>query len=124
KFATATWKFVNYAIMTIIGAYVLAYEPWIFDTQEYFKGWPEEHSIDKMKFYYHAAFGSGAYMLISIFTDPKQKDFYQMLTHHILTLTIVTASYLLGFYRIGSVIMLLHDVSDPFMEIAKMFVYR
>ncbi|KAJ3198786.1 Ceramide synthase 3 [Dinochytrium kinnereticum] len=40
-----------------------------------------------------------------------------------MTLTVVTASYLLGFYRIGSVILLLHDFADPFMEVAKMFVY-
>ncbi|KAJ3201280.1 Ceramide synthase 3 [Dinochytrium kinnereticum] len=69
------------------------------------------------------SFGSCAYMLFSAFTEPKQKDFVALLIHHIATVVVIMASYVLGLYRIGAVIMLLHDVSDPFMEIAKMFVY-
>ncbi|KAJ3288078.1 hypothetical protein HDU79_005126 [Rhizoclosmatium sp. JEL0117] len=35
----------------------------------------------------------------------------------------MAASYLVGFTRIGIVILLLHDCSDPVMEIAKCFLY-
>ncbi|KAJ3088187.1 Ceramide synthase 5 [Phlyctochytrium bullatum] len=76
-----------------------------------------------MKVYYQASFGSCAYMLVSIFLEPRQKDFPAMLTHHIFCSALVTASYFLGFHRIGSVILLLHDVADPLMEAAKLCVY-
>ncbi|KAJ3204481.1 hypothetical protein HDU67_009491, partial [Dinochytrium kinnereticum] len=45
KFATSAWKFTNYTIMTIIGAYVLYNEPWIFSPKDYFQGWPETHNM-------------------------------------------------------------------------------
>ncbi|KAI8848607.1 TLC domain-containing protein [Chytridium lagenaria] len=79
----------------------------------YFQGWPEEHNLSFMLRVY----------AFSVFFDPKQKDIVALLIHHITTVVIILASYFLGLYRIGAVILLLHDVSDPFMEIAKMFVY-
>ncbi|KAJ3113365.1 hypothetical protein HDU96_003501 [Phlyctochytrium bullatum] len=124
KFATASWKFTNFTIASALGFYVLAQEKWALDPKQYFGGWPEEqHMSDNIKLYYQVSFGSCAYMLFSVFFDPKQKDFAALMIHHIATVTVIAVSYLYGFYRIGAVILLLHDVSDPFMEIAKMFVY-
>ncbi len=46
-----------------------------------------------------------------------------MVVHHIVTLTLITMSYLMGFQRIGMIVIFLHDCSDPFMEIAKCALY-
>lgn len=46
-----------------------------------------------------------------------------MVIHHITTIFLISASYLNGFQRIGCVILLLHDVADPFMECAKACLY-
>ncbi|KAJ3101626.1 Ceramide synthase 3 [Phlyctochytrium planicorne] len=124
KLATSAWKFTNYGLMVLLGTYVLWNEDWVFTPKQYFQGWPESHDMSEMiKFYYQVSFGSCAYMLVSIFLEPIQKDFVAMFLHHVFTLTLVTASYFLAFHRIGAVILLLHDLADPVMEVAKMYIY-
>lgn len=46
-----------------------------------------------------------------------------MLLHHIVSFFLVYISYTWGAFRIGAVILLLHDLADPFMELAKCFLY-
>lgn len=51
------------------------------------------------------------------------KDRTIMLFHHLFTFTLLILSYFDGYTKFGVAIMLLHDLSDPFMEAAKMFNY-
>lgn len=46
------------------------------------------------------------------------QDFWQMVIHHIVTVMLTTFSYTAGFFRIGSVIILLHDLADIFLEVS------
>ncbi|CAN0304989.1 unnamed protein product, partial [Hapterophycus canaliculatus] len=57
------------------------------------------------------------------FWDTRRSDFWQMLVHHLATLFLLTYSWLMSLVRIGTLIMLCHDVSDIFMETAKLFNY-
>ena len=41
-----------------------------------------------------------------------------MVIHHIVTVMLTTFSYTAGFFRIGSVIILLHDLADIFLEVS------
>ena len=41
-----------------------------------------------------------------------------MVIHHIVTTILLVLSYNTGFFRIGCVIILLHDVSDVFLEVS------
>ncbi|KAM0675797.1 Ceramide synthase 4 [Gurleya vavrai] len=50
-------------------------------------------------------------------------DFMQMVIHHFVTLLLLTFSFYTNLLRYGIVIMFLHDISDPIMELAKIFLY-
>lgn len=45
------------------------------------------------------------------------QDFWQMVVHHIVTVLLLIFSYYSGFFRIGSIIVLLHDLADIFLEV-------
>jgi hypothetical protein len=46
-----------------------------------------------------------------------------MLTHHAVTIILLAVSFAFGQHRIGSVVLILHDVSDIFLEGAKLCRY-
>lgn len=46
-----------------------------------------------------------------------------MLIHHIVTIMLICMSYDLGVHRIGVVLLLLHNISDVFLDSAKCFHY-
>jgi len=54
-------------------------------------------------------------MLVS----PRKKDHVQMALHHVVTLLLLVLSFRTGYLRVGTVVMFLHDVFDPFMLLAK-----
>ncbi|KAI8621514.1 TRAM/LAG1/CLN8 homology domain-containing protein, partial [Chytriomyces sp. MP71] len=122
KFQTSTWRAFLYGISTILGIYIAMNESWSLDPKSYFEGYPHKTTF-WLKLYYNIGFGNYAYQLINIFYEPKQSDFFQMVAHHCATVIVMLLSYVLGFTRAGVMILLLHDCSDPLMEIAKSFLY-
>ena len=57
------------------------------------------------------------------FSDVKRKDFTEMFVHHLATLALLTLSWTTQMHRIGSLVILVHDFADHWMELAKMARY-
>jgi ceramide synthetase len=55
--------------------------------------------------------------------DNKRKDFWQMFFHHILTLVLIALSWICNLHRVGSLVLLVHDCADIFLEAAKSLKY-
>jgi len=60
---------------------------------------------------------------VTQFTDNRRKDFSEMFFHHIITLYLTCSSWMSNSHRVGSVILVLHDSSDVFLEIGKASKY-
>ncbi|KAJ3085161.1 hypothetical protein HK102_000252 [Quaeritorhiza haematococci] len=126
KFVTAGWRFIQYGFSTLVGVYVLSQQNWVGSAPLFFEGWPNMPMSQLEKIYYAVGWGNYFYASVEMFASPaqrRQKDFAAMTIHHITTLFLIWFSYLWGFHRIGQVILLLHDCSDPVMELAKCFLY-
>ena len=52
-----------------------------------------------------------------------RSDAFEMILHHLVTISLILLSYLTRFSRIGSSILLVHDFADIFLEIGKCFNY-
>ena len=62
-------------------------------------------------------------LVVTLFYDNKRKDFNEQVIHHIATLSLLVLSYVSQFTRVGALVMLYHDCSDVFLELAKLFNY-
>eukprot|EP01112_Ceratiomyxa_fruticulosa_P001929 TRINITY_DN1207_c0_g1_i4.p1 TRINITY_DN1207_c0_g1~~TRINITY_DN1207_c0_g1_i4.p1 ORF type:complete len:463 (+),score=87.60 TRINITY_DN1207_c0_g1_i4:272-1660(+) len=54
----------------------------------------------------------------------EDKEYVQYTVHHVFTILLIYGSYALGFTRIGFIIMILHDINDVPLQIAKVFNYK
>eukprot|EP00252_Welwitschia_mirabilis_P000231 TRINITY_DN10225_c0_g1_i2.p1 TRINITY_DN10225_c0_g1~~TRINITY_DN10225_c0_g1_i2.p1 ORF type:complete len:152 (-),score=6.25 TRINITY_DN10225_c0_g1_i2:30-485(-) len=104
-------------------------EPWFTNTEMFWIGpgdqvWPDQKIKTKLKLFYMYAAGFYTYGIFAlIFWETRRSDFGVSMSHHVATLILIILSYLLRFARVGSIVLALHDASDVFLEVGKMFKY-
>lgn len=124
KCSESMWKLTYYATVEAWILRMASQEPWFWDTQEYFRGWPNQELKLPLKLYYMCQWGFYLYSIVALLTwETRRKDFAVMMTHHVITVILIGYSYLTRFFRIGSIVLALHDASDVLMEAAKVFKY-
>ncbi|KAG9450982.1 hypothetical protein H6P81_010947 [Aristolochia fimbriata] len=124
KCAESMWKLTYYAAVQYCILKLTYREPWFRNTKEYFRGWPNQELKVPLQLFYMCQCGFYIYSIAALLTwETRRKDFSIMMSHHIITVILIGYSYITRFFRIGSIILALHDASDVFMEAAKVFKY-
>jgi len=121
KFQRSVWKLVDYSTLFIFGFYVTVQQEWSFDRFRYFED-PNPFPAS-MRTYYMLEIAHYIYATATIFWEPKQTDLWQMLLHHVATLILLFGSYSIACYRIGAMLLLITDFTDPILEMAKINIY-
>ena len=120
KFQEGFWRGLFYTAACIYGVWALKDELYLNDTSHAWIGYPFHTLTSKVQWYYFIKLGFYASLSITgMLFDVKRKDFWEMQLHHFTTALLMTFSYTSGMHRIGALILLVHDVSDIFLEYAK-----
>jgi len=124
KFSESCWKLSYYVIVTFWGIGCVLSSDFFWETRLCWENWPNIPWSESFHNYYLVQLAFYIHSIIAHFTvESKRKDFYQMLIHHVITVALIGWSIHAKFYRIGGVVMLLHDVNDIFLELAKLLKY-
>ncbi|KAG6588659.1 LAG1 longevity assurance-like 2, partial [Cucurbita argyrosperma subsp. sororia] len=124
KCSESMWKLAYYGTVEICILKIAYNEPWFRDSNQYFKGWPNQELQLPLKLFYMCQCGFYLYSIAALLIwETRRKDFSVMMSHHVITVILIGYSYMTRFFQIGSVILALHDASDVFMEAAKVFKY-
>lgn len=124
KCMESMWKLTYYGTAEFCILKAINHETWFRSTEDYFKGWPSQELTLPVKLYYMCQCGFYLYSIGALVKwETRRKDFSVMMSHHIVTVILISYSYITRFFRIGSVVLALHDASDVFMEAAKVFKY-
>ncbi|KAJ6716626.1 hypothetical protein OIU74_009207 [Salix koriyanagi] len=124
KCSESMWKFTYYATVEICALNITWNEPWFRDTKEYFRGWPHQAPRFPVMLFYMCQCGFYIYSIAALLMwETRRKDFAVMMSHHVITVLLIGYSYITRFFRIGTIILALHDASDVFLEAAKVFKY-
>jgi len=125
KFCESSWRFIFYLAAFTFGMSILLQAPWFYDTLEcWLDNYPHQSMWTSVYYYYMIEGGFYFSLLLTLMKDVKRKDFGEQIIHHLATLFLIIFSYLANFIRIGSMVMVVHDVSDILLELAKCFVYN
>ncbi|KAK6135711.1 hypothetical protein DH2020_030550 [Rehmannia glutinosa] len=124
KCTESMWKLTYYATVEFCILATAYHEPWFKDVKQYFQGWPDHELKLPLRLIYMCQCGFYLYSIAALLMwETRRKDFSVMMSHHIVTVILIAYSYITRFFRIGAVILALHDASDVFMEAAKIFKY-
>ncbi|CAI9786318.1 unnamed protein product [Fraxinus pennsylvanica] len=124
KISESMWKLTYYASVEFCILRVTYHEPWFRDIKEYFRGWPNQELKPPLKFIYMCQCGFYIYSIAALLIwETRRKDFSVMMSHHVITVILIGYSFITRFFRIGAVVLALHDASDVFLEAAKVFKY-
>lgn len=124
KFTEALWRGLFYGLFVIIGfnaLYVPSTESWVHDTSQHWIGWPFYPVKNIVLLYYQVELGCYIHQLM--WTEVSRSDALEMIIHHIVTIALLVFSYVTNFTRIGSSILLIHDIPDIFLEFGKCINY-
>jgi ceramide synthetase len=128
KWCDQSWQLVIHVSMTIFELIVMADETWWQDTTSLWNQgtatgvFPEHKFLTKLLYITQLAIW--IYTAFSCkFLEEIRKDYFVMMTHHVVTIALVTWSYRIGFLPVGVIVLLLHDLSDIPLDMLKMANY-
>lgn len=112
-----------YSLMLCYGSWCLWDKPWLWDIRYCWYDYPFHPMPSDIWCYYMMELSFYWSLSICQFFDVRRKDFWEMMIHHNATILLMMFSWSGHFTRIGSLVMILHDLADPLLELAKMFRY-
>ncbi|KAK0387658.1 hypothetical protein NLU13_3903 [Sarocladium strictum] len=123
RFSEQGWLIVFYTVFWPLGMYIYCNSPYYLNFQGLWTDWPTRELSQIMKGYILAQWAFWLQQIIVINIEEKRKDHWQMFTHHILTVGLISSCYAYHFTRIGNCILVIMDVVDIVLSLAKCLKY-
>ncbi|XP_048352544.1 ceramide synthase 4 [Sphaerodactylus townsendi] len=123
KFCESCWRTAFYITSFTTGLAVLYDKSWFWDHRECWTGYPQQPLVPSIFAYYMLQLSFYFSLVITLPFDVKRKDFKEQIVHHAATIFLISFSYCANYIRIGTLVMIIHDTSDIFLEPTKMFNY-
>lgn len=92
-----------------------------FNLQELWVNYPHIPLAGPIKFYYLTQLAFWFHQVLILNAEARRKDHWQMMSHHVITITLVIASYWYNVTRVGILIMVLMDFCDIFLAVCAIF---
>ncbi|XP_052865991.1 ceramide synthase 5 [Anopheles cruzii] len=123
KFCETSWRCIYYTYSFIFGCIVMWDKSWLWDIKQCWYGYPHQSVSNDIWWYYMISMAFYWSLTASQFFDVKRKDFWQMFAHHMITILLMALSWVCNLHRVGSLVLLVHDCADIFLESAKLTKY-
>ncbi|TQV95681.1 hypothetical protein V2A60_000868 [Cordyceps javanica] len=123
RFAEQGWMLMYYNVFWPIGMYLYYSSNYFGNMEELWTDWPQREIGGLMKAYILGQWSFWIQQVLVINMEERRKDHWQMLTHHFVTIALVAACYAYHQTRVGNVILVLMDVIDLFLPLAKCLKY-
>lgn len=98
--------------------YIMYNSPYWFNTAQFWIDYPHILLKRKTKYYYLMQMSFWFQQLYVIHVEKRRKDHYAMVSHHIITITLLVSSYFTNFTRIGNAVLCSMDLADVLLSVS------
>ncbi|KAF5717757.1 sphingosine n-acyltransferase lac1 [Fusarium mundagurra] len=123
RFSEQAWLMVYYTVFWPWGVYIYCTSPHYMSMEDLWTDWPNRELDGLMKAYLLCQWAFWLQQMIVINIEERRKDHWQMFTHHIVTTALIFACYTYHHTRVGNFILVIMDVVDLFLPLAKCLKY-
>ncbi|PNY23471.1 Sphingosine N-acyltransferase lag1 [Tolypocladium capitatum] len=134
RFSEQAWLLVYYSVFWTLGmvssarapcadAYIYSTSPYFLDMRELWTDWPNREMDGLMKGYVLAQWSFWLQQIMVINIEERRKDHWQMFSHHIITMALISSCYSYHHTRAGNYVLVIMDVVDLFLPVAKCLKY-
>jgi len=126
KYAQASMEAIFYGSFTIIGLAIVPSQPTSWPSDQWWINFKTgEHSMMRQDLRCYYIMYASRYLqgIVSCLMEHRRKDFVEMQVHHVVTVGLVSLSYIYGWNRIGVIVMVLLDPADVPLHVAKLCKY-
>ncbi|TVY62264.1 Sphingosine N-acyltransferase-like protein FUM18 [Lachnellula suecica] len=123
RFSEQGWMLIYYNVLCPLGMHLYYNSPYFLNMAELWTNWPQRELSGLMKAYILAQWSYCIQEVFVINIEDRRKDHWQMLTHHFVTIFLITASYSYHQTRVGSLILMQMDFIDLVLPLAKCLKY-
>jgi acyl-CoA-dependent ceramide synthase len=89
------------------------------DFRKIWTDWPSRDISGTSKWYCLLQLSFWLQQILVINIEERRKDHYQMLTHHIITSTLLFSAYVYSFYNVANVVLCIMDIVDFLLPVRK-----
>ncbi|KAL2062431.1 hypothetical protein VTL71DRAFT_6697 [Oculimacula yallundae] len=123
RFAEQGWIFLYYSTMWVLGMFLWYNSVYWLDHSQLWTAWPSREMSGMFKYYYLVQLAFSAQLLLAIHMEVSRKDYVAMLTHHIITFSLISITYVYRYTRAANVVLCLMDFVDILLPFAKLLRY-
>lgn len=124
RFCESMWRFSFYLYVFTYGVRFLKKTPWLWNTKHCWYNYPYQPLTADLHYYYILELSFYWSLMFSQFTDIKRKDFGIMFLHHLVSIFLITFSYVNNMARVGTLVLCLHDSADALLEVKTFFIFK
>lgn len=121
KFSECMWRATAYFALWTYGFAAIYDKSWVWNSTEMWVAYPRIPLDPSIWWLYQAEATFYWNLMISQFFDTQiqRKDFVMNFVHHVAALALIWFSWSINYVQVGALVMVIHDICDPFLELAK-----
>ncbi|KAG6336842.1 hypothetical protein ID866_2238 [Astraeus odoratus] len=126
RFGEQGYALIYFAVMGIWGYRIMDQLPtYWYRTAYFWIDYPHWEMNAELKRYYlmHSAYWCQQLIVLLFRLEKPRKDHYELVAHHIVTLWLISWSYLINLTLIGNAIFMSMDIPDVFLAFSKLLNY-
>ncbi|KAF8196786.1 TLC domain-containing protein [Mycena galopus ATCC 62051] len=126
RFGEQTYAFIYYSLASAWGCRIMSELPtWWYKTEFFWIDYPHWDMKPELKSYYliQTAYFVHQILVLVLGLERPRKDYIQIIVHHIITIWLITWSYLMNITFAGQAVFLSMDIPEVFFAFSKLLNY-